>query len=207
MVKDKDVSLLGEDIREGLTAIVSVRLRNPQFEGQTKAKLGNTEMRSAVEKATNEKLGDWLEEHPSEARQVLNKATQAARARVAARQARDLTRRKSLLESAAMPGKLADCSSKDPEQSELFIVEGDSAGGSAKRARDATYQAILPIRGKILNVERARIDRLLKNEEVQSLVTAIGSGTGEDFDREKVRYHKVILSPTPTWTARTSERC
>ena len=132
-VKDKDVSLLGEDIREGLTAIVSVRLRNPQFEGQTKAKLGNTEMRSAVEKSTNEKLGDWLEEHPSEARQVLNKATQAARARLAARQARDLTRRKSLLESAAMPGKLADCSSKDPEQSELFIVEGDSAGGSAKR--------------------------------------------------------------------------
>jgi DNA gyrase subunit B len=192
-VKDKDVSLLGEDIREGLTAIVSVRLRNPQFEGQTKAKLGNTEMRSAVEKSTNEKLGDWLEEHPSEARQVLNKATQAARARLAARQARDLTRRKSLLESAAMPGKLADCSSKDPEQSELFIVEGDSAGGSAKRARDSGYQAILPIRGKILNVERARIDRLLKNEEVQSLVTAIGSGTGEDFNREKVRYHKVIL--------------
>ncbi len=192
-VKDKDVSLLGEDIREGLTAIVSVRLRNPQFEGQTKAKLGNTEMRSAVEKSTNEKLGDWLEEHPSEARQVLNKATQAARARLAARQARDLTRRKSLLESAAMPGKLADCSSKDPEQSELFIVEGDSAGGSAKRARDATFQAILPIRGKILNVERARIDRMLKNEEVQSLVTAIGSGTGEDFNSEKVRYHKVIL--------------
>jgi DNA gyrase subunit B len=192
-VKDKDVALLGEDIREGLTAIVSVRLRNPQFEGQTKAKLGNTEMRSAVEKSTNEKLGDWLEEHPSESRQVLNKATQAARARLAARQARDLTRRKSLLESAAMPGKLADCSSKDPEQSELFIVEGDSAGGSAKRARDATYQAILPIRGKILNVERARIDRMLKNEEVQSLVTAIGSGTGEDFNREKVRYHKVIL--------------
>jgi DNA gyrase subunit B len=193
MVKDKDVSLLGEDIREGLTAIVSVRLRNPQFEGQTKAKLGNTEMRSAVEKSANEKLGDWLEEHPSEARQILNKATQAARARVAARQARDLTRRKSLLESAAMPGKLADCSSKDPEQSELFIVEGDSAGGSAKRARDSSFQAILPIRGKILNVERARIDRLLKNEEVQSLVTAIGSGTGEDFDIAKVRYHRVII--------------
>jgi DNA gyrase subunit B len=192
-VKDKDVTLLGEDIREGLTAILSVRLRNPQFEGQTKAKLGNTEMRSAVEKATNEKLGDWLEEHPSEARQILNKATQAARARVAARQARDLTRRKSLLESAAMPGKLADCSSKDPEQSELFIVEGDSAGGSAKRARDATFQAILPIRGKILNVERARLDRLLKNEEIQALITAIGSGTGEDFDINKVRYHKVII--------------
>jgi DNA gyrase subunit B len=192
-VKDKDVTLLGEDIREGLTAIVSVRLRNPQFEGQTKAKLGNTEMRSAVERATNEKLGDWLEEHPSEARQILNKATQAARARVAARQARDLTRRKSLLESAAMPGKLADCSSKDPKESELFIVEGDSAGGSAKRARDSGFQAILPIRGKILNVERARIDRLLKNEEVQSLITAIGSGSGEDFDIAKVRYHKVII--------------
>jgi DNA gyrase subunit B len=193
LVKGKDTSFQGDDVREGLTAIISVRLTDPQFEGQTKAKLGNTEMRSAVEKSTNEKLGDWLEEHPSEARQVLNKATQAARARLAARQARDLTRRKSLLESAAMPGKLADCSSKDPEQSELFIVEGDSAGGSAKRARDAAYQAILPIRGKILNVERARIDRMLKNEEVQSLVTAIGSGTGEDFNREKVRYHKVII--------------
>src|SRR5204862_486229 len=169
LLKEKDENLLGEDIREGLTAIVSVRLRNPQFEGQTKAKLGNTEMRSAVEKSTNEKLGDWLEEHPSEARQVLIKATQAARARVAARQARDLTRRKSLLESAAMPGKLADCSSKDPRQSELFIVEGDSAGGSAKSARDREFQAILPIRGKILNVERARIDRMLKNDEIQAL--------------------------------------
>ncbi|MBA2327834.1 MAG: DNA topoisomerase IV subunit B, partial [Actinobacteria bacterium] len=152
LVKDKDVQLLGEDIREGMTAILSVKLQNPQFEGQTKSKLGNTEMRSFVEKATNEKLGDWLEEHPPEARQIMVKATQAARARIAARQARDLTRRKSLLDSSAMPGKLADCSSNDPSETELFIVEGDSAGGSAKQARDRKTQAILPIRGKILNV-------------------------------------------------------
>jgi DNA gyrase subunit B len=192
-LKDKDDNLLGEDIREGLTAIVSVKLRSPQFEGQTKAKLGNTEMRSAVERATNEKLTDWLEEHPSEGRQIVNKAIQASRARVAARQARDLTRRKSLLESAAMPGKLADCSSKDPAESELFIVEGDSAGGSAKRARDPRFQAILPIRGKILNVERSRIDRMLKNEEVQTLVQAIGAGVGDDFVGAKARYHKIIV--------------
>ncbi|HSG14093.1 MAG TPA: ATP-binding protein, partial [Gaiellaceae bacterium] len=172
LLKDKDPNLLGEDIREGLTAIVSVKLRNPQFEGQTKAKLGNTEMRSLVEKATNDKLAEWLEEHPSEGKAILAKSTQAARARLAARQARDLTRRKSLLESAAMPGKLADCASKDPRESELFIVEGDSAGGSAKRARDPRTQAILPIRGKILNVERARLDRALGNAEVQALITA-----------------------------------
>jgi DNA gyrase subunit B len=193
LLKEKDENLTGEDIREGLTAIISVKLRNPQFEGQTKTKLGNTEMRSLVEKATNEKLGDWLEEHPTEARQMFMKASQAARARVAARQARDLTRRKSLLESAAMPGKLADCASRNPEEAELFIVEGDSAGGSAKRARDPSFQAILPIRGKILNVERARIDRMLKNEEIQALITAVGAGVGEEFDEEKVRYHKVIL--------------
>jgi len=193
LLKDKDDNLLGEDIREGLTAIVSVKLRSPQFEGQTKAKLGNTEMRSTVERATNEKLADWLEEHPSESRQIVNKAIQASRARVAARQARDLTRRKSLLESAAMPGKLADCSSKDPAESELFIVEGDSAGGSAKRARDPRFQAILPIRGKILNVERSRIDRMLKNEEVQTLVQAIGAGVGDDFVGSKARYHKIIV--------------
>ncbi len=193
LLKDKDSNLLGEDIREGLTAIISVKLRNPQFEGQTKAKLGNTEMRSAVERATNEKLAEWLEEHPSEGRQIVGKALQAARARVAARQARDLTRRKSLLESAAMPGKLADCASRDPAESELFIVEGDSAGGSAKRARDPRFQAILPIRGKILNVERSRIDRMLKNEEIQTLVQAIGAGIGEDFQGGKARYHKVIL--------------
>jgi DNA gyrase subunit B len=193
LLKEKEPNLLGEDIREGLTAIVSVKLRDPQFEGQTKAKLGNTEMRSQVERATNEKLADWLEEHPSEARQALAKANQAAKARVAARQARDLTRRKSLLESSAMPGKLADCSSKDSAQCELFIVEGDSAGGPAKRARNPEFQAILPIRGKILNVERARLDRTLKNEEIQALITAIGTGIGEEFDLDRLRYHKIVL--------------
>jgi DNA gyrase subunit B len=193
LLKDKEDNLLGEDIREGLTAIVSVKLRNPQFEGQTKAKLGNTEMRSLVEKATNEKLADWLEEHPTEARQAVGKASQAAKARVAARQARDLTRRKSLLESSAMPGKLADCSSKDSHLCELFIVEGDSAGGPAKRARNPEFQAILPIRGKILNIERARLDRMLKNEEIQALITAIGTGIGEEFDLSKLRYHKIVL--------------
>ncbi|MGH8991605.1 MAG: DNA gyrase subunit B, partial [Acidimicrobiia bacterium] len=193
LLKEKDDAFSGEDVREGLTAIVSVKLRNPQFEGQTKTKLGNTEMRSLVEKVTHARLGDWFEEHPTEARQVVAKVTQAARARVAARQARDLTRRKSLLESASMPGKLADCSSRDPRQSELFIVEGDSAGGSAKQARDREFQAILPIRGKILNVERARIDRMLKNEEIQALITAIGAGIAEEFDLEKIRYHKIVL--------------
>jgi DNA gyrase subunit B len=192
-LKDKDDNLFGEDIREGLTAIVSVKLRSPQFEGQTKAKLGNTEMRSAVERATNDKLAEWLEEHPSEGRQILNKATQASRARVAARQARELTRRKSLLESAAMPGKLADCASNDPTESELFIVEGDSAGGSAKRARNPRFQAILPIRGKILNVERSRMDRMLKNEEIQTLIQAIGAGIGDEFTGAKARYHKIII--------------
>ena len=193
LLKDKDDNLQGEDIREGLTAIVSVKLRNPQFEGQTKAKLGNTEMRSLVEKATNDKFAEWLEMHPSEGKAIVGKSLQAARARVAARQARDLTRRKSLLESSAMPGKLADCTSKDPAESELFIVEGDSAGGSAKRARDPRTQAILPIRGKILNVERARVDRMLKNEEIQTLIQAVGTGIGDDFDGSKVRYHKIIL--------------
>ncbi len=193
ILKEKDDNLLGEDIREGLTAIVSVKLRNPQFEGQTKTKLGNTEMRSLVEKVTNEKLGDWLEEHPNDSKLILAKATQAARARLAARQARDLTRRKSLLESASMPGKLADCSSRNPDEAELFIVEGDSAGGSAKRARDPGFQAILPIRGKILNVERARIDRMLRNEEIQALVTAVGAGIADEFEVEKIRYHKIIV--------------
>ena len=193
ILKEKEDNLQGEDIREGLTAIISVKLRNPQFEGQTKTKLGNTEMRSLVEKSTNEKLGEWLEEHPAEAKQIMAKATTAARARLAARQARDLTRRKSLLESSAMPGKLADCSSKDPSQCELFIVEGDSAGGSAKRARNPEYQAILPIRGKILNVERARMDKMLKNEEVQTLITAAGCSIAEEFDVSKLRYHKIIL--------------
>jgi DNA gyrase subunit B len=192
-LKEKDENLLGEDIREGLTAIVSVKLRNPQFEGQTKTKLGNTEIRGFVERVTNEKLADWLEEHPSEGKAIVQKCIQAAHARVAARAARDLTRRKSLLESASMPGKLADCSSRNPEEAELFIVEGDSAGGSAKKARDPRFQAILPIRGKILNVERARLDRMLKNEEIQTLISAAGTGIAEEFDLSKLRYHKIIV--------------
>ena len=192
-LKEKDENLLGEDIREGLTAIISVKLRNPQFEGQTKTKLGNTEIRSFVERVTNEKLADWLEEHPAEGKATVQKCLQAAHARVAARAARDLTRRKSLLESASMPGKLADCSSRNPEESELFIVEGDSAGGSAKKARNPRFQAILPIRGKILNVERARIDKMLKNEEIQTLISATGTGLGEEFDIAKLRYHKIIV--------------
>jgi DNA gyrase subunit B len=192
-LKEKDENLLGEDIREGLTAIVSVKLRNPQFEGQTKTKLGNTEIRSFVERATNEKLAEWLEEHPPEAKAIVTKSTQAAHARMAARQARDLTRRKSLLESALMPGKLADCSTRNADEAELFIVEGDSAGGSAKKARDPRFQAILPIRGKILNVERSRIDKMLRNEEIQSLISASGTGISEEFDISKLRYHKIIL--------------
>ncbi len=193
LLKEKEDNLLGEDIREGLTAIISVKLRNPQFEGQTKTKLGNAEMRSLVEKATNDKLGDWLEEHPSEAKQIMTKATAASRARMAAKQARDLTRRKNALETGGLPGKLADCSSRDPSESELFIVEGNSAGSSAKDARDPHIQAILPIRGKILNVERARMDKMLKNAEIQALITAIGAGLSEDFDADKARYHRIII--------------
>ncbi|HET9689512.1 MAG TPA: DNA topoisomerase subunit B [Acidimicrobiales bacterium] len=193
LLKEKEDNLLGEDIREGLTAIVAVKLRDPQFEGQTKAKLGNVPMRSVVERATNEKLAEWLEEHPAEARQIVNKAVVAAKARLAARSARDATRRKSALEGAGLPGKLTDCASRNSEESELFIVEGDSAGGSAVRARDPRTQAILPIRGKILNVERARIDRMLKNNEVQALISAIGAGLGDDFDASKSRYGKVII--------------
>jgi DNA gyrase subunit B len=192
-LKEKDDNLLGEDIREGLTAILSVKLRDPQFEGQTKAKLGNVPMRSLVERATNEKLAEWLEEHPSEARQVVAKSVTAARARMAARQARDATRRKSALEGAGLPGKLTDCRTKNVREAELFIVEGDSAGGSAIRARNPEYQAILPIRGKILNVERSRIDRMLKNIEIQALVAAIGASLGEEFDITKARYGKVII--------------
>jgi DNA gyrase subunit B len=193
LLKEKDPNLLGEDIREGLTAIISVRLSEPQFEGQTKAKLGNVSIRSLVERATNEKLVDWLEENPTEGGQVARKAVQASRARVAAQQARNATRRKSPLEGAGMPGKLTDCSSRDPRATELFIVEGDSAGGSAIKARRPDTQAILPIRGKILNVERARIDKMLKNNEVEALIKAIGAGFGDDFDVEKIRYHKIIL--------------
>ncbi|MDQ3146527.1 MAG: DNA gyrase subunit B [Actinomycetota bacterium] len=192
-LKDKDDNFTGEDIREGLTAIISVRLQEPQFEGQTKAKLGNVSMRSLVERATNEHLGAWLEENPTEARQVVQKATLAARARMAARQAREATRRKSPLEGAGLPGKLTDCTSRDARETELLIVEGDSAGGPAIKARNPAIQAILPIRGKILNVERARIDRMLKNTEIEAIVKAIGAGFGEDFDLAKVRYSKVVI--------------
>lgn len=193
LLKEKEENLQGEDIREGLTAIISVRLREPQFEGQTKGKLGNVSIRSLVEKATNERLAEWFEENPTEGRKIVSKALLACRARLAARSARDATRRKSALEGAGMPEKLKDCSSRNPDECELFIVEGDSAGGSAVAARDPRTQAILPIRGKILNVERARLDRMLKNTEVQTLISAIGAGVGEEFDVTKIRYNKVIL--------------
>jgi DNA gyrase subunit B len=189
----KDEQLSGEDVREGLTAVVSVKLAEPQFEGQTKTKLGNTEVRSYVQRVVGEALGDWFARHPTEARDVVRKAQQAAAARMAARRAREATRRKGLLESGGMPGKLKDCQSTDPERSEVFIVEGDSAGGSAIRGRNPETQAILPIRGKILNVEKARLDRALANAEIQSLITAFGTGIGEDFDLAKLRYHKIII--------------
>jgi DNA gyrase subunit B len=193
LLKEKDDALTGDDVREGLTAIVSVKLANPQFEGQTKTKLGNTEAKSFVQKACNDWIRDWFDRNPGEAKDVIGKATQAARARIAARQARDLTRRKSLLESSSLPGKLADCQSTDPKESEIYVVEGDSAGGSAKGGRNPMFQAILPIRGKIINVEKARIDRVLKNTEVQAMITALGTGIHEDFDIEKLRYHKIVL--------------
>ena len=193
LLKEKETNLLGEDIREGLTAIISVRLAEPQFEGQTKAKLGNVSIRSLVERTTNEKLSDWLEENPREGSQIVAKAVQASRARMAAHQARDLTRRKSALDGAGLPGKLVDCSSKDSRECEIFIVEGNSAGGSAKDARDPRTQAILPIRGKILNVEKARSDKILKNTEIQALIAAIGAGVESDFDITKIRYDKIIL--------------
>ncbi|MEC7809656.1 MAG: DNA topoisomerase (ATP-hydrolyzing) subunit B [Actinomycetota bacterium] len=194
LIKDKDDNLQGEDIREGLTAIISVRLGEPQFEGQTKSKLGNVDMRSLVQKTTNEKLADWLEEHPAEAKIILQKAINAQRARLAAQDARRSARRKSALDGAGMPEKLKDCSSRDPRESEIFIVEGDSAGGSAIQARDPRTMAILPLRGKILNVERARADRMLQNSEIQTMIQALGAGFGDDeFDLERIRYHKVIL--------------
>ena len=193
LLKEKEENLLGEDIREGITAIVSVKLREPQFEGQTKAKLGNVPMRSFVQKATNERLAEWLEENPPEANRIVKKAMAAAQARVAAKNARNAIRRKTALAGAGMPDKLKDCTSGNPEESEIFIVEGDSAGGTALDARDPRTQAILPIRGKILNVERARLDKMLKNTEVQTLITAIGGGVGEEFDSAKARYHKVIV--------------
>ncbi|HSK97359.1 MAG TPA: DNA topoisomerase (ATP-hydrolyzing) subunit B [Euzebyales bacterium] len=191
--KEKDLTLTGEDIREGLVAIVSVKLSDPQFEGQTKTKLGNTEIRSFVERTCNEHLRIWFEEHPQETRTIINKAIQGARARLAARKARDLTRRKGLLESHSLPGKLADCQSNDPSETEIFVVEGDSAGGSSKQARDRRIQAILPIRGKILNVEKARLGKVLENREIQALITAIGTGIGDDFDISKARYHKIVM--------------
>jgi DNA gyrase subunit B len=193
-LKEKDPNLVGEDVREGLTGIISVRLREPQFEGQTKAKLGNPEIKTLVQRATNEKLADWFEEHPTEANKIVRKAIDAQRARAAARTARDATRRKSALDGAGMPDKLKDCSSRTRSECELFIVEGDSAGGSAIKARDPRTQAILPIRGKILNVERARLDKMLKNTEIQALISAIGAGFGADeFDVAKIRYDRIIL--------------
>ncbi|MEV1011693.1 DNA topoisomerase (ATP-hydrolyzing) subunit B [Streptomyces sp. NPDC049881] len=193
LLREKDDNLTGEDIREGLTAIISVKLGEPQFEGQTKTKLGNTEAKTFVQKIVNEHFADWLDRNPSEAADIIRKSVQAATARVAARKARDLTRRKGLLETASLPGKLSDCQSNDAARCEIFIVEGDSAGGSAKAGRDPQYQAILPIRGKILNVEKARIDRVLQNTEVQALISAFGTGIHEDFDIAKLRYHKIIL--------------
>ncbi|MEV6419734.1 DNA topoisomerase (ATP-hydrolyzing) subunit B [Streptomyces sp. NPDC051662] len=192
-LREKDDNLAGEDIREGLTAIISVKLGEPQFEGQTKTKLGNTEAKTFVQKIVHEHLTDWFDRNPNEAADIIRKSIQAATARVAARKARDLTRRKGLLESASLPGKLSDCQSNDPSKCEIFIVEGDSAGGSAKSGRNPMYQAILPIRGKILNVEKARIDKILQNTEVQALISAFGTGVHEDFDIEKLRYHKIIL--------------
>ena len=193
LLKEKDENLSGDDCREGLTAVISVKLSEPQFEGQTKTKLGNTEAKAFVQKVVNEQLGDWLERNPTQAKDIVRKAIQAATARQAARKAREATRRKGLLESSGMPGKLRDCSSRDPRLSEIYIVEGDSAGGSAVRGRNPETQAILPLRGKILNVERARLDRALANTEVQALITAFGTGIGEEFDIEKIRYHKCVL--------------
>ena len=192
-LKEKDANLEGSDIREGLTAIISLKLADPQFEGQTKTKLGNSEAKTFVQKATREWLKDWFDRNPTDGKMIVLKATQAARARLAARQARELTRRKGLLESSSLPGKLADCQSTDPRESEIYVVEGDSAGGSAKGGREVKFQAILPIRGKILNVEKARIDRVLNNNEVQAMITALGCGIHDEFDVSKLRYHKVVL--------------
>ena len=193
ILKEKDDNLSGDDVREGLTAVISVKLTNPQFEGQTKTKLGNSEAKTFVQRVMNEKLGDWFDAHPTEAKNIIQKAIEASRARIAAKKARENTRRKSIFESAVMPDKLKDCQSNDPSECELFIVEGDSAGGSAIQGRNPSTQAILPLRGKILNTERASLDRMMKSDTIESLITAIGGGYGEDFDIDKVRYHKVII--------------
>ncbi len=193
IIKEKDANVTGDDIKEGLTAVISVKLPDPQFEGQTKAKLGSSYMRTLANRIVSQGLADYLEEHPNQAREILKKATQAAKGRLAARKAREATRRKGLLESAALPGKLADCSVRDPEMTELFIVEGDSAGGSAKSARDRTIQAVLPLRGKILNVERVQEHKALSSDTITSLITAIGTGVGPEFDITKARYHKIVI--------------
>ena len=193
LLKEKEPNLTGDDCREGLAAVVSVRVADPQFEGQTKTKLGNTEVKGFVQRAVNENLSDWFDANPAEAKAIISKAVASSQARQAARKARDLVRRKSATDLGGLPGKLADCRSKDPKLSELFIVEGDSAGGSAKQGRDSMYQAILPLRGKILNVEKARMDRVLKNAEVQAIITALGTGIHEEFDISKLRYHKIVL--------------
>ena len=193
ILKDKDENLSGDDVREGLTAVISVKLTNPQFEGQTKTKLGNSEAKTFVQRVMTDKLGDWFDAHPAEAKNIIQKAIEASRARLAAKKARENTRRKSIFESAGMPDKLKDCQSSNPEECELFIVEGDSAGGSAIQGRNPITQAILPLRGKILNTERASLDRMMKSDTIESLITAVGGGYGEDFDISKVRYHKVII--------------
>jgi DNA gyrase subunit B len=193
LLKEKDANLTGDDIREGLAAVISVKVAEPQFEGQTKTKLGNTEVKSFVQKICNEQLSHWFEANPAEAKTVVNKAVSSAQARMAARKARDLVRRKSATDIGGLPGKLADCRSTDPRKSELYVVEGDSAGGSAKSGRDSMFQAILPLRGKIINVEKARIDRVLKNTEVQAIITALGTGIHDEFDLAKLRYHKIVL--------------
>jgi DNA gyrase subunit B len=193
LLKEKDENLSGDDCREGLTCVISVKLSEPQFEGQTKTKLGNTEAKAFVQKVVNEQFGDWLDRNPNVAKDIVRKAIQAASARQAARKAREATRRKGLLESGGMPGKLRDCSSRKPELSEIYLVEGDSAGGSAVRGRNPETQAILPLRGKVLNVEKARLDRALGNAEVQAIITAFGTGIGEEFDVTKARYHKCVL--------------